>query len=129
MNSNTITGNTEKTSQTCLCCARSINGRSDKKFCNANCRNEYHNKRSGKRNAYMRRVNAILNRNRKLLLSFLSRAKQTTTVERSVVLAAGFSFTYCTQVKLVRQNLQYYCYDVYYIIQDEINIVIYRAKQ
>ncbi len=51
----------------CLTCGTSIKGRTDKKFCDDYCRNSYHNKLNSDDNNYVRNVNNVLRRNRRIL--------------------------------------------------------------
>ena len=51
----------------CLDCGETIKGRSDKKFCNDICRNSYNNKLNSDTTNYVRNVNNILRKNRRVL--------------------------------------------------------------
>ncbi len=52
---------------TCLECGYEITGRSDKKFCSDQCRNTYNNRLKQDANNFVRNVNAILRKNRRIL--------------------------------------------------------------
>lgn len=89
-------------------------GRSDKKFCSDACRNTFNNKKTGSSNAYIRRVNNLLRRNRKILLDLNPGGKAKTTQFR--LLEMGFNFHYFTNIYETKAGRRYYfCYDQGYI--------------
>ena len=51
----------------CLNCNAEIKGRIDKRFCNDYCRNIYHNNLNKDSTNYIRNVNNILRKNRRIL--------------------------------------------------------------
>ena len=53
--------------KTCLQCGDKISGRIDKKFCSDYCRNAYYNDQNRDANNYVRNVNNILRKNRRIL--------------------------------------------------------------
>lgn len=107
----------------CLQCNNPLRGRSDKKFCNDYCRNSFNNKQSPSNTQYMRQVNAILRKNRTVLQSLLS-DKMEITVTRHTLLAAGFHFSYITQIEAIAVGTKKYCYDFCYVVVNEDAIVI-----
>ena len=54
----------------CLECERPVFGRADKKFCWDGCRNAYNNKNKAAATNYIRNVNNLLAKNRRILLAF-----------------------------------------------------------
>ena len=54
----------------CLECERPVFGRVDKKFCSDGCRNTYNNKNKSVATNYIRNVNNLLAKNRRILLAF-----------------------------------------------------------
>ena len=52
----------------CLECGRSLIGRSDKKFCSDDCRTNHNNKQNSDQTNYIRRVNNILRKSRRILV-------------------------------------------------------------
>lgn len=96
----------------CITCGSQVKGRSDKKFCDDYCRNEFHNRRAGRQDEIVRNVNAILKHNRKILEE-LAEAKKTIRVAELAM--AGYRFGYCTELKrTVRGTTQFYCYEYGY---------------
>ncbi len=51
----------------CLECSEPLRGRFDKKFCGDSCRNVYNNRVNGNVNNYVRNVNNVLRKNRRIL--------------------------------------------------------------
>jgi predicted nucleic acid-binding Zn ribbon protein len=54
----------------CLECERPVFGRADKKFCSDGCHNAYNNKNKAAATNYIRNVNNLLAKNRRILLAF-----------------------------------------------------------
>jgi hypothetical protein len=109
----------------CLDCGTPLMGRMDKRFCNDYCRNSYHNKANVVDNSYVRRVNSILRKNRRILAKMNTSGK---TKVRSIQLAEeGFNFHFYTNTYQTKSgNLYYFCYDQGYIKLDDdwITLVI-----
>ena len=51
----------------CKECKHKLSGRKDQKFCSDYCRNTFNNRLNEDANAYVRRINAILRKNRRIL--------------------------------------------------------------
>ncbi len=101
----------------CKECGRSFHGRSDKLFCDDGCRNQFHNRQNCDANNYVRNVNNILRRNRRIL-DRLYREGQT-SIERGELQANGFDFAYHTRIESIVADKQvYYCYEYRYTISN-----------
>ena len=97
----------------CKECGRAFHGRSDKLFCDDGCRNQFHNKLNSDANNYVRNVNNILRRNRRILEHHYRRGE--TQIEREELQASGFDFGYHTKVEnRVEDQKVFYCYDYAY---------------
>jgi predicted nucleic acid-binding Zn ribbon protein len=79
----------------CLSCGKPINGRVDKKFCDAGCKNVYHNRRQRAERAATKGVELVLKHNRRILKVCLGRDK-TRCVAKEELLARGFQFEFFT---------------------------------
>jgi len=102
----------------CIQCGEIVRGRADKKFCGVYCRTSFHNQLNGERNNYMRRINRILCKNRRILSDLKLRGLSTTN--RSYLLELGFQFQYFTHFDEKREGLvKKYCYDLGYIEQGQ----------
>lgn len=98
----------------CLECKRPVFGRSDKKFCSDSCRNAFNNKVNAPSSNYVRNVNNILGRNRRILLELNSNGKQKT--HRDQLLKRGFDFDYYTNSYMTKSGNQYrFCYEQGYL--------------
>lgn len=107
----------------CPECGKPIFGRVDKKYCSDACRNAYNNKSNADTTNYVRNVNNILRKNRRILLDLNPTGK--TKVRRDKLLAAGFSFDYFTNTYQTRSGQTYhYCYDQGYLILDEAYVLL-----
>lgn len=102
---------------TCLNCEEKIYGRSDKKFCSPDCRNEYNNALNRDDTNYMRRVNRLLRKNRHILKDLNPKGKSKTTQQK--LAKVGFNFNYFTSTYETRSGNQYFfCYDQGYLKLD-----------
>lgn len=98
----------------CLECDEVLRGRSDKKFCSDQCRNSYNNKLNTNANNYMRNVNHILRKNRRILEELNSTGKA--KVKKEKLITKGFNFTYFTSTYTTRKGDVYcYCYEQGYL--------------
>lgn len=98
----------------CLDCGSVLIGRSDKKFCSDYCRTNFHNRQNQSINNYMRRVNYVLRKNRRILSKCNQRGLE--KVERTMLVREGFSFEYITHMILDSEGQQlYFCYDHGYL--------------
>jgi predicted nucleic acid-binding Zn ribbon protein len=67
----------EKEVRKCKECGQVLNGRKDQKFCSDYCRNTYNNRQNEDATAYVRRINNILRKNRRILASMNPTGKVT----------------------------------------------------
>lgn len=110
-------------SKHCLDCGTPIVGRSDKKFCSDYCRNNYHNRQNKNTNNYVRKINYVLKRNRRILESFYP--GETRKVHRSYLKLEGFDFNYFTSVfQNHNGHIYYFCYDLGYVPLDNDYIAL-----
>ena len=74
----------------CLSCGDELFGRADKKFCSDQCRNDYNNKLRQSENNYVRNINNILKKNRRILESELEGNLK--SINRDKLLQRGLTF-------------------------------------
>lgn len=98
----------------CLECGQKLSGRKDQKYCSDFCRNAYNNKLNEDSNKYVRRINGILRKNRRILEKLNPDGKITTD---GITLAEeGFNFHYYTNIYTTKKGSQYFfCYEHGYI--------------
>jgi len=94
----------------CLDCGAKLLGRSDKKFCSDQCRNNYNNRINRDQNNYVRNVHALLRRNRKILSDLFEAGFH--RIHRDALLAQGYNFTFCTHIVETRDGILWsYCFE------------------
>lgn len=98
----------------CLACGEPIYGRADKKFCSDACRNSYHYEQKQTLSDVVRKTNAVLARNYKILTSLNDKGK--TFVSRKQLVDKGFDFKCFTGVYTTKTGSHYYLvYDQAYL--------------
>ena len=119
----------EQEAKTCLQCAKVLRGRSDKKFCDDYCRNNYNNALKAQSNNYVRNVNNALLRNRRILESLLPTGEEMSKIARQKLLTAGFQFKYLTHTYTNKKgNTYFFCYDFGYLPLENDWFLIVRRK-
>ena len=108
----------------CQECSIEIYGREDKKFCSDQCRNTYNNRLNSDARNFVRNINNILRKNRRILEEL--NVNGTTKTSRDKLLLKGFNFNYYTNTYTTKQGKTYYfCYDQGYIpINDELYAIV-----
>lgn len=114
--------------KTCLNCQESIIGRSDKKFCSDQCRSSFNNRANSQENSYIKTVNAILKKNRKILADMNPTGKA--KVKREDLIQKGFDFKFLTNIYRTKSgNTYFFCYDQgYFKIDNEYLALVVRLE-
>ena len=117
-----------QTARECDYCGEAIRGRSDKRFCSAECRNGFHNHMSSINDAMMRRVNKILRRNRRILAEMCPAGK--VTKSRTSLEDRGFNFSYFTHQRPSRDGQSYnFCYEYGYLpLRENLYLIVHRTE-
>lgn len=98
----------------CLECNAPFRGRIDKKFCSDVCRVAFNNRLNSDDINYVRNINNILRRNRRILIRMNPTGKSKVSHDR--LKALGFDFNYFTSIYKTRDGaLYYYCYEQGYL--------------
>lgn len=114
--------------RTCPECGEIIKGRIDKKFCSDMCRNAFNNKVNSDSTNYVRNINNILRKNRRVLEDNLQGEK--TTLSKQKLIDKGFNFKYYTHQTITKNNHTYiWCYEFGYLPLDNDLILIVKRKQ
>jgi predicted nucleic acid-binding Zn ribbon protein len=101
----------------CPECGDPVYGRVDKKFCSDQCRNAFNNRNMGYTNNHIRRINAILRRNRKTLEMLNPNGKA--KVHLNQLKKHGFDFNYHTHQYITKNgNVYFFCYEHGYLKLD-----------
>jgi hypothetical protein len=99
----------------CLDCGSTLVGRIDKKFCDDACRSNYNKSRESDRLRYVRTVNSILKKNRKILEELNPEGKTKVAIKR--LQRRGFDFRYFTHLYETSKGSQYrFCYEYGYLM-------------
>lgn len=102
----------------CQECGDKFSGRADAKYCSDHCRSAFNNKTKGYANSYVRKVNSILRKNRKILLELNPEGKA--RVKEADLKKNGFDFAYFTNVYRTKAGKEYwFCYDQGYLNTDD----------
>lgn len=111
----------------CLECENPVYGRSDKKFCSDACRNSYNNRTHSTSTKYMRKVNNILTRNRRILLELNPEGKKKT--HRDQLLKRGFDFDFHTNSYTTKsKDTYFFCYEQGYLELKDGYILLVERK-
>jgi hypothetical protein len=98
----------------CLECGTPFHGRVDKKFCTDPCRVAFNNRLNSDSVNYVRNINNILRKNRRILLDLNPTGKS--KISREKLKSEGFNFSYFTSIYTTREGAHYfYCYDQGYL--------------
>ncbi len=107
----------------CLECGEQLVGRSDKKYCGDHCRSQFNNRINKDQTNFMRNVNNLLRKNRRILDSFVKIGR--TKIHRDLLLENGFNFSYCTAVHWTNTgSRKVFCYDRAYVVVDDDYLLV-----
>lgn len=110
INANIVFENSLMEARQCLECKMKISGRRDQKFCGDYCRNTFNNRLNEDATNYMRRINNILRKNRRILERLNPNGKR--TVDAITLAEEGFNFHYFTNIYTTQKgNTYYFCYE------------------
>ena len=111
----------------CLECGDEFTGRADKKFCTTDCRSSYNNRLNSDSTNFMRNINNILRKNRRILAELNPDGKA--KVHRDKLLDRGFKFSYFTNIYQTKQGKSYhFCYDQGYMDIDNGYLILVRRQ-
>jgi hypothetical protein len=101
----------------CLNCEKPITkGRSDKKFCNSTCKDEYNNAAKIAEGKEISKISTILKNNRRVLQQLFDPVKKDRLISRDILLRAGFEFGFLTHVAVSKGRAHEitFCFDYGY---------------
>lgn len=98
-----------RTTIICLNCNKQLAGRRDKKFCDAQCRAEYHNKNKSYGERYISHSQSITRHNRRILKTLSPEGKS--TVRKEILDNMGYDYRYFSGLFKTKANLYYLVYD------------------
>lgn len=113
----------------CLSCDKPLRGRSDKKFCDDYCRNGFNNRLKSAERPFLKGINAILLKNRKVLESLFEIETKPLRVSRDQLLQKGFRFDFITCWYTNRKgNTYHYCYEYGYLPLEGDQYLVVKRK-
>lgn len=112
----------------CRECNTKLIGRIDKKFCGDQCRTSYNNRLNSDETNYIRNINNILRKNRRILKELNNTGKS--KVSRDRLNEKGFDFSYFTNAYRNKEGaVYYYCYEQGYLpIENNRYLLVVRNK-
>jgi len=114
----------------CLNCSKPVKGRTDKKFCDDQCRNNYNNQLKSSTINIVRNTNNALGKNRRILESMFTGAEEIAKTTRDKLLQKGFQFKYMTHTYTNKKgNMYFFCYDLGYLPLDSDWYLIVKRKE
>ena len=121
---------TENTLKLCLTCNKTLKGRTDKKFCDDYCRNNYNNQLKAGNNNYVRNINNALRKNRRILEGLLPDKEDMAKTTKERLLNKEFQFKYTTHSYTNKKNNTYFfCYEYGYLPLENDWFLIVRRKE
>jgi len=97
----------------CLDCGDIIRGRTDKKFCSDQCRNNFNNRLNRDSNNFVRNVHGLLRKNRRILSDLYLEGK--IKIHKDALFAMGYNFSFFTHVIETTQGKKFhYCFEYGY---------------
>jgi predicted nucleic acid-binding Zn ribbon protein len=114
----------------CLTCGKPVKGRTDKKFCDDYCRNNYNNQLRAVNNNLVRNINNALRKNQRILESTIKAGEEMTKTTRDKLLQMGFQFKYMTHLYTNKKGTTYFfCYDYGYLpLEDDWYLLVKRNE-
>ncbi len=122
----------DTSSKICLACRKTIKGRTDKKFCDDLCRNDYNNRLKSSDNNYMRNINNALRKNRRIIAMLLEGTPEGKLVVPADTLSLkGFEFKYITHITTYKEGKSTYsfCYEYGYQALEGNRYLLVRKKE
>jgi hypothetical protein len=121
----------ESEAKVCLSCGKNLKGRSDKKFCDDYCRNNYNNLLKADTNNFVRNINNSLRKNRRILEDLLAAKDEMTKTTKDKLLMHGFQFKYFTHTYTNKKgNTYFFCYEYGYLpLENDWYLIVKRKEE
>jgi hypothetical protein len=121
----------EATQKQCLSCGKTLKGRIDKKFCDDYCRTQYNNQLKAEDTAVIKKINAVLRSNRRILERQIAPGEEMGKCPRQKLADAGYNFQYLThQYTNKKGNVYFFCYEYgYLLLEGDWVLVVKRMEK
>lgn len=115
----------------CMQCEKPLRGRTDKKFCDDNCRNAHNNALKAVPYNLVRNVNNQLAKNRRLLEEAIAVGEEMGKTNKEKLILKGFSFKFITHTYTNKKgNIYFFCYDYGYLpLEGDWLLVVHRKEE
>ena len=114
----------------CLNCDKPVKGRTDKKFCDDYCRNNYNNQLKSNTINLVRNINNALGKNRRILEDMFTADEEIAKTTKSKLLQKGFQFKYITHTYTNKKgNIYFFCYDLGYLTLENDWYLLVKQKE
>jgi len=115
----------------CLSCTKPLKGRTDKKFCDDYCRNNYNNLLKAGSTNLVRNINNALSKNRRILENCFSSGEEIVKTTKDKLLQKGFQFKYVTHLYTNKKgNTYFFCYDLGYLpLENDWYLLVKRKEE
>ena len=115
----------------CLNCNKPVKGRTDKKFCDDSCRNNYNNQLKSNTINLVRNINNALGKNRRILENLFIAGEEMAKTTRNKLLQKGFQFKYITHTYTNKKgNIYFFCYDIGYLpLESDWYLLVKRKEE
>lgn len=111
----------------CLDCNKLVKGRTDKKFCDDQCRSNFNYRLKADDLSFINLVNQILKKNRNILKAKNPASK--IKIKRDALLTKGFNFNFHTHTYTTKNgNVYYFCYEYGYLVLDHEEILLIKRE-
>lgn len=114
----------------CIACNKPVKGRTDKKFCDDYCRNNYNNQLKADSNNLIRNINNALGKNRRILESMINEGQEMAKTSKEKLQEKGFLFKFITHTYTNKKgNTYFFCYDHGYLpLENDWVLVVKRNE-
>jgi hypothetical protein len=121
----------ESTQKQCLSCGKTLKGRIDKKFCDDYCRTQYNNQIKQEDTAVIKKVNAVLRSNRRILERQIPAGEEMGKCPRQKLVDAGYNFQYLTHQYINKKgNVYFFCYEYgFLLLEGDWVLVVKRVEK
>jgi hypothetical protein len=107
----------------CIECNETIYGRSDKKFCDAACRNLHHNKLMTPKDKGVQHIQMVLKNNRKIL-AYLYQKQSHCDMTKQTLEAMGYNFAFHTHEWDNGKEVCVFCLDYGFVMDNQVLTIL-----
>ncbi len=121
----------ETKARLCLTCNKPVKGRTDKKFCDDYCRNNFNNQLKSNTVNLVRNVNNALGKNRRILENLFIDGEEIAKTTKDKLLQKGFQFKYFTNTYTNKKgNVYFFIYDLGYLpLENDWYLLVKRKEE